>query len=231
LPQSAADWLESRKDRLRSSVPAFQFRDRALFESFRDALALLESSGSTAGDYLEFGVFRGASLNAMYRASEGSAHSGIRVIGFDSFQGLPDDVSSVEAGVWAPGAFKSELAETKAWLSEQAVDPGRTVLVPGWFDETLKPETAAQLSIEQASVVMIDCDLYSAAKLALEFAAPLFRDKALLYFDDWSIGNLDEKNSGEKLAFEEFVEGHPEFAIDDFPAYSSQSRVFVLSRR
>jgi O-methyltransferase len=183
------------------------------------------------GDYLEFGVYRGASLNIMHRASRDSGLSDLRIFGFDSFEGLPEEASTTDAGVWTAGAFKSELGATEARLTDQGVDWTRTTLVPGWFDQTLTEDRRAALEIDRASVVMIDCDLYTAAKLALEFVAPLLANEAIVFFDDWSIGGLDEKNLGESLAFEEFTtEQHPEFAVSDFPAYSNQSRAFLLSR-
>ena len=32
---------------------------------------------------------------------------------------------------------------------------------------------------------MIDCDIYSSARTALDFCGPLIRDRAVLVFDDW----------------------------------------------
>ena len=44
-------------------------------------------------------------------------------------------------------------------------------LVAGWFDDTLNEATIQKHRITKASVIMIDCDLYSSTKAALDFCA------------------------------------------------------------
>ena len=53
------------------------------------------------------------------------------------------------------------------------------------------------------SIVTVDCDYYSSAKLALEFLKPLLRSGAVFYFDDiWSFHGHPEM--GELKAINEF---------------------------
>jgi len=57
---------------------------------------------------------------------------------------------------------------------------------------------------------MIDCDLYSSAKQALDFCAPLIVGQTIIFFDDWGGGtSLDKENLGEKRAFLEFLQANP----------------------
>jgi O-methyltransferase len=85
--------------------------------------------------------------------------------------------------------------------------------------------------VEAASIVMFDCDLYTSTKVALEFVEPLIRDQAILLFDDWKLAGLDEKNLGEKRAFDEFLASHPELAVSSLPPYSNLSHVCLVTRR
>lgn len=231
LPHPARKWLEQQKGRLRSAVPAFQVREQALYRSFTEALRLLAEQGTPLGAYLEFGVSRGASFSCMHRASRDAGLATMPLIGFDSFAGLPAEAASSDGGVWSPGQFESSAASTRAWLSSQGVDWTRSSLVEGWYDETLSADLPEMEGVETASVVMIDCDLYSSTKLALEFVEPLIRDHAVLFFDDWKHAALDERNLGEKRAFDEFLAAHPELAVQSLTPYSPASYVCLVTRR
>ena len=231
LPPPATKWLERQKARLRGVVPAFQLREQALYRSFTDALLLLAEEGTPPGAYLEFGVSRGASFNCMHRASRDAGLATMPLIGFDSFAGLPAEAASSDGGVWGPGQFESSAEATRTWLSSQGVDWTRSFLVEGWFDETLTADRAELDGVEAASVVMIDCDLYSSTKVALEFVAPLIRGRAVLFFDDWKHAALDERNLGEKRAFDEFLAAHPELDARSLPPYSPESYVCLVTRR
>jgi O-methyltransferase len=231
LPRPAKTWLEGQRARLRAAVPAFQLREKSLYRSFTDALHLLEEEGSPLGAYLEFGVSRGASFSCMHRASRDAGMATMPLIGFDSFAGLPAEAASSDNGVWRPGQFESTASETRAWLSSQGIDWTRSSLVEGWFDETLTSDLKAMEGVDAASIVMIDCDLYSSTKVALEFVAPLIRDRAVLFFDDWKHAALDQRNLGEKKAFDEFLAEHPELVARSLPPYSPESYVCLVSRR
>lgn len=62
-----------------------------LERSYRELLELLvdRHGRDGLGDYLEFGVFGGASLGCMWRATEALGLTDVRLFGFDSFEGLP----------------------------------------------------------------------------------------------------------------------------------------------
>jgi hypothetical protein len=205
--------------------------ERELEERYRDALNRLALSAGPddVGDYLEFGVYVGTSLLCMHRASEAGGFESLRLYGFDSFQGLPE-VTATEAGGWRPGWFRAEYSVVRDHLTRNGLDWDRTTLVPGWFEETLIPGFAHQLGIKKAGIIMIDSDLYSAAVTALAFCAPLIRDRAVVFFDDWNSGDLAAKGLGERRAFEEFLAGNPDLTAEELPAYSYDSKVFFVTR-
>ncbi|MDB5947611.1 MAG: uncharacterized protein JWQ33_2637 [Ramlibacter sp.] len=198
---------------------------------YQAALATLSAGGGEVGDYLEFGVFNGTSMLCMHRAllKAGLVHP--RLVGFDSFEGMPTQSADEDNGVWKPGQFFSSLEYTRARLSREGVDWKRTHLIKGWFSETATPETARRLKLQKAGVIMIDCDLYSSTVDALLFCEPLIRDRAVIFFDDWHWGSLAEQGLGERRAFDEFLARHTDIEAGPFESYGESSVAFLLTRR
>lgn len=191
-----------------------------------NAIRELERRGHDFGDYFEFGVSRGTSLAAMHRATEATGHADMHLVGFDSFEGLPPEA---EGQGWKPGEFRSPIGATWRYLRRQGVDPGRTTLVKGWFRDTLTPDTVRDHHLGTVSLVMIDCDIYSAAREALDFCGPRIGRQAVIFFDDWG-WSVERGERGEREAFGEFLEGHGPFEAETLPAYFDKARVFIVSR-
>lgn len=198
-------------------------------EQIRKALAFLieAKSSSQIGDYLEFGVCHGTSMICVHKEMQAAGVADARLIGFDSFEGLPDD----DEGYWNKGAFKSDMDHTRHVMTEGGVDWARTHLVQGWFSDTLNAETIRQHNMRKISIANIDCDIHSAAKEALDFCGPLFDDLVILNFDDWN--PLAKENKGEKRAFDEFLAENPQFEAEPFGEYSYKpgdlhGKLFVL---
>lgn len=196
-----------------------------LITGYRNAIQTLGDPGRL-GDYLEFGVSRGTSLACMFHALKRENVSHVRLIGFDSFEGLPPEASTEG---WRPGDYRSTEHATRRYLSKKGVDLARVRLVKGWFKDTLTPEARDRLNISKASLIMIDCDIYSASREALWFCEPLIRDQAAIFFDDWG-WRSDEGKIGQKEAFEEFLAEFPQFWSEPLPSYLPQARVFLLRR-
>ncbi|MDP2654319.1 MAG: TylF/MycF/NovP-related O-methyltransferase [Candidatus Omnitrophota bacterium] len=166
------------------------------------------------GDYFEFGVCRGTSMKCMYDELEKAGLSDVRLWGFDSFEGLPP----CDDGHWKAGSFKSNYQHTKKLLTDHGVDWKRAALIKGWYSDTLSEDFAAKHKIKKASLIMVDCDIYSSTKEALDFIGPLIKDHSVVFFDDWN--PLARDNKGEKRAFDEFLAAHPEFRAEEFDEYS-----------
>ena len=131
--------------------------------------------------YLEFGVWKGASIRHWARLLTNPAS---QLHGFDSFEGLPEDFNLVlqKGGLSTEGRIPQ-------------LDDSRVRFVKGWFEDTLpnyRPPEYDQL------VVNIDCDLYSSTRFVLDTLEPLISDGTYLYFDDFS------DRSHELRAFQEF---------------------------
>jgi O-methyltransferase len=205
---------------------------------YRRAVAYLrDGTGYPVGDYLEFGVYRGDSLLCMDRIRCELGMS-FRLFGFDSFEGLPALEQGDENLGWTAGLFRSNYKRTKKRLERSGLNRKDAVLVKGWYKETLTPELARRYNLVKASTIMIDCDLYSSTRTALEFCAPLIKDEAIVFLDDWDGGSgLAERGEGEARAFGEFLRLHPEFASEEFDTYYHtemdsvpRAKVFRISR-
>lgn len=178
------------------------------------------------GDYLEFGVSRGTSMSVVFHVLKNLELNQARLIGFDSFEGMPKD--SEKEG-WSAGSYHSTVWATRKYLKHKGVDMNRVHLVRGWFKDTLNQKTKEVLNIKKASIIMIDCDIYSASKTALTFSFPLIHDHAVLIFDDWG-WTADSGIIGQKEAFEEIMEQYPDLTAIPLPNYIPQSRVFLIVR-
>jgi O-methyltransferase len=240
LPASIGNRVARQRTRVRDIELRERVRTRARLvpeEDLQNLLgrglrALAGRHGRHAfGAYLEFGVYNGTSLVCMYRQLEAFGLHHVRLIGFDSFQGFPPTAAHEDGGRWRPGRCHSTLEFTTTVLQNEGVDLSRVTLVPGWFRETLNENTVRKLGITKASVIMIDCDLYSSTKEALQFCAPLIQDEALILFDEWNPRGLEGKNIGERRAFSEFLREWTCFAAIPFGKYADRATTFLVSRR
>ena len=144
--------------------------------------AAVEAAG-TQKLYLEFGVFSGRSVNIIAEAAPNA-----RVVGFDSFEGLPERWRDrFDAGAFATDG----LPEVR----------DNVELIKGWFDDTL-PEFVKTLS-EPVGFVHVDCDLYSSTKTIFDTLRPHFADEVFLIFDEYF--NYAGWEQHEFRAFQELI--------------------------
>jgi O-methyltransferase len=233
LPPPAKRWVDGRRTALRVWAGWEVLPPEEVARAFRECLALLERrmGRDRTGDYVEFGVFYGTSLLTMQQVSADAGLSGIRLFGFDSFEGLPEGAEAESEGIWRAGEFHASLRGARRHMTARGADWDRITLVPGWFDDTLTPATAERLGLEKASVIMVDCDLYSSAVACLSFAEPLIRDEAVLVFDDWHTGGLASRNEGERRAFDELLARTPDLeVVGELEPYSDTSAIFHVRR-
>ena len=205
---------------------------QALEQKLRDVLRLLadELGSESVGDYLEFGVYYGASMACMYRALRSLGLDHVRLFGFDSFRGLPSSAAEEDQGVWSPGQYACSMEFARKYLSRQLVDWNRVVLVQGWFRDTLTRQLLDAHSIRQAGVIMVDSDLSSSALAALSFCSSLIGPMCVIIFDDWYAGGLHRFGMGEKSAFHRFLSKNPGLAAEKLGGYCGNSEVFLVRR-
>ena len=118
--------------------------------------------------YLEFGVFKGASLRAWSQLLRNPLS---QLHGFDSFEGLPEAWNAYNP----QGKFDTQG-------SMLHIDDPRVVLHVGWFHETL-PDFV--LPEHDRLLLHIDADLYSSAKFVLEKLKDDIRPGTIVLFDEF----------------------------------------------
>ncbi len=186
------------------------------------------------GDYLEFGVCHGTSMKCMHQVLDDMNLSNTRMFGFDSFEGLPESAKIDDEGAWHPGQFQADYQQTCDYLSANNIDWQKTLLVKGWFCDTLNKELLLEHRINKASLIMIDCDMYLSAKEALDFCSSLILDQSIIFFDDWNAINLASRNLGEKRAFDEFLQENPGLDAQEFGNYHYEAyphgKVFLVTK-
>ena len=191
---------------------------------FKKAVSYLQDQdGDDIGDYLEFGVYNGTSMSIMYHILKEQKVQSSRLFGFDSFEGLPEEASHDDDGMWFPGEFKCSIDKTKRALENNQVDLDKVRLIKGYYSDTLKKELISELKINRAGIIMIDCDMYLSTKDALNFCKPLMKDKTIIIFDDWLPG-LATNDLGEKKAFDEFLKNNKNFKATEFDHYTYRDR-------
>jgi O-methyltransferase len=122
-------------------------------------------------DYLEFGVYRGATIRgwAVRNANDRS-----RFVGFDSFEGLPED--------WGKD-FRAGHFDTHGVMPP--TDDRRISFVKGWFQQTL-PSFMNTFEPRSRLVIHNDSDLYSSTLYVLTTLDRWIKAGTVIVFDEFS---------------------------------------------
>lgn len=139
---------------------------------------------SLEGIWVEFGVYRGESLNYISKKTKNLVH------GFDSFQGLPDDWNIYHS----KGHFKLENGKLPKVRKNAE-------LHVGLFSETL-PDFVEENNNLPMAFIHIDCDLYTSTKDVFGNLAGRIRSGTIIVFDEYT--NYVGWRKHEYLAFQEF---------------------------
>lgn len=205
-----------------------------------------------AGDYLEFGTYRGRSAANAYRALAGTFENRLaneadlmspgqkmkceeqwaetRFILFDSFQGLPKmDGIDLDGDDFLPGQYACAKEEVIANLADAGVDMTKVRIVEGWYEDTCVPATKEALKMRSASICWIDCDIYQSTVEVLRFLKDLIVDGTILVFDDWFCFR-GSPYRGQQRAFREFQEQMPGWVFHEFQREASARIAFFCNR-
>ncbi len=227
-------------------TPSVPSQDTIIYKAAR-----LIAAEKVVGDYLEFGVYTGASFasafHAMQRAFQDASTldawntardvverrelwKQIRFVGFDSFQGLPASAGiDAQSRDFVEGKFTISQRGFEENITRAGVPRDRAIIVPGWFADTLTEATIQKHNLRNAAIVHIDSDLYESAKLALAFVTPLLVDGTVIIFDDWYTfrGN---PNMGEQRAWSEWLASHPEWIATHYQKEGPWRNSFIVNK-
>lgn len=189
------------------------------------------NSWQVPGDYLEFGLYEGRSFTYAYKALQRSPGPTRRLIGFDSFKGLPEPLKEEGTTKFQRGQYACSRKDVEENLLRSGVDLDATQLVEGFFDETLTNGVSQELGLVSAAVVWIDCDLYSSTVSVLDFISPLISTGSILCFDDWFSYGTDP-TKGELRAVREWLDRDDAgIELSHYRNFGISGRSFVVSRR
>ena len=211
-----------------------------------EAAIAFSVANNIAGDYLEFGVYRGGSfIHAWHshreiferyaiaqqrHADDAYLRSKMRFFAFDSFEGLPESDQSEIPLHWR-GDHAMSFSERRflANLEAGGVDLTDVATVPGYYDISLTPDVGPRLGLTRAAVVNVDCDLGISTVPVLEFVEDFLVDGTVLIFDDWFYYR-GHPGRGERGAFEAWLARHPELVASElmrlYPTVA-----FILNQR
>src|SRR5690606_1515068 len=126
---------------------------------------------------LEFGVFEGNSLQIFCRFN---THPESRFVGFDTFEGLPEDWNSgwgiIEKGSYTAHGKVPKFADS------------RVSCVKGYYQDVLD-DFLANFTVSGQLIVHVDCDLYTSALYVLTMLNRFKDLKPLILMDDFSSPN------------------------------------------
>jgi hypothetical protein len=207
---SDLDLMNSIRD-LHSSIE-FEHEHLAAAVDFKDRIPLhrwaLSQLRDDTGLFLEFGVYKGDSIN---RFAE--LNPNVTFHGFDTFSGLPE--------TWNLGA--------KAGAIDAGGRPpvrGNVRLIEGLFADTL-PKFLAEHPEKKISFMHIDCDIYSSTKTVFDHAKKYLGPGAIIIFDEYF--NYFGWQEQEHKAFMQYVK--EENVAFDYIAYVRNSRQVAVRLR
>lgn len=182
-----------------------------------------------AGDYLEFGVFKGATFAEAHRIARAKKLDDMRFFAFDSFEGLPVSDQEADRRQFSKGEYSASLELFKSNIRKAGVKIDEAQIVKGWFKDTLNADTKKKLGLKSAAVVWVDSDLYESAVTVLDFITDLVADGTILVFDDWYFfkGHPDK---GEQRAFKEWLAKNPQFKVSEFHKYFWHGNSFIVHK-
>lgn len=233
---------------LRRYPPAFQLGSKAyhaLNGSFRSASPeapdaverairfAKRARGDDPGDYYEFGLFRGFTFLTAYEAAVRQGLGDMVFHGFDSFAGLPDlEADDRGDNQFFKGQFACSEEAVRANLAKRGMDLTRAQLIKGYYSDTLTDDLRASATrpFRTAAVVMLDCDLYSSTRDALDWLEPYLAEGTVLVFDDWHAYD-DDPEQGQPRALREYLRARGNLGVEHVFDYERHGRVFVLHDR
>ncbi len=112
-------------------------------------------------------------------------------------------------------------------LDSKGVDWERTVLVAGFYRDSLVEELKRTHEMRRAAIVLIDCDLYESTRQVLRFIQSLLGDGTILMMDDWNCFDAAD-DRGQRRAVREFLAGGHGIELGDVMTYGSWGRVLVV---
>tara|TARA_B100000965_G_C19574232_1_gene750566 strand:- start:1325 stop:2098 length:774 start_codon:yes stop_codon:yes gene_type:complete len=176
--------------------------------------------------YFEFGCHSGRTFIAAVNASNFLKAKNIDFYAFDSFKGLPSTNSKID-GIFKSGTFNTSLNKfNRIVKSKTRTKLKKENIIEGFYENSLTKEL--QIKMPKIGIAHIDVDLYSSTVKVLEFITPLLVPGSVILFDDWYCFPASS-DMGERKAFNEFLEKNINFKVEEWKAYSTFGKSFLIT--
>lgn len=177
------------------------------------------------GYYFEFGCYKGRTMRFCWRHTRHNFN--LTYVAFDSFEGLPELPPIDAHAVWKPGAFSMGEQEFVDVVAGDGMPRDRLMTVKGFYDHSLTDALRDRLLPTRASIIYVDCDLYTSTVPVLKFARPFLQVGTIVAFDDWTCF-FSSPQKGQRRAWREFREANPDLNFEPFvSAHQLMSFVFT----
>jgi len=204
---------------------SYSLSEKELESKYRLVWTRLLEMEVNRGDYLEFCQARGLAMACMHRVIGKLKLSSVRLISLEMTQQASNDTSVVNDD---PGSTSAKPFQTGIQLQSDGEFSEEKYFIKARFNDSLTGDFARKHELIKASVIMIDCNNYDDAKAALNFASPLILDHTMIFINN-SHNNMD---SGENLAYAEFLKENSHLKSLPFRSYKPNGRIyFVTSMR
>jgi len=189
----------------------------------------MQSRSLLTGDfgYYEFGLFKGFSFWYAEQLSREYTESGFHHYGFDSFEGMPAPIVDKGLPQWSRGTYSASLESVEVFLKQNKADFSRIQLFKGFYSPKYFKQLEAKKHFRQASICVIDSDLYESCVAVLDFIGKYFVPGTIILFDDWNT-QFEDDNHGERRALFEYEQGHPLFHKEKLFDFGSHGIAFKV---
>jgi hypothetical protein len=200
------------------------FRARMRKSLFMSLAVYCNHNRPLDGYYMEFGSHTARTMRLAWDAFH--ALFDWTYVSFDSFAGLPEISAVDRMEIWRQGSLSTSEEEFIRLVVEHGMPREKLVTIKGFYEQTLTAELAGRLLPTRAAVIYVDCDLYSSTVPVLEFARQFLQRGTVLVFDDWFCFYGDPER-GERRAFREFRDRHPELVFQEF-VHTNEAQAFIF---
>lgn len=205
-----------------------QFRDRQREYLFLSIARFCFLNRLMDGYYFEFGCHKGRTMRLAWEYTKEPFEW--VYVGFDSFAGLPEIPEIDRQPIWEQGGLATSEEDFIEIVGRGGMPRERLLTVKGFYDESLTPALAEKLLPRKASVVYVDCDLYTSTVPVLSFAKDFLRPGTIIVFDDWFCFYGDPER-GERRAWAEFCRAHPGLRFTEFVNTNEAQSFIYLGER
>lgn len=154
----------------------------AQLEMIQEAVLDIDRRG-VSGDFIEAGIWRGGAIIFMRALLKAYGIDNRQIIGADSFEGIPQNVSFKHDPVdtWQD-RWAASLQEVKGNIERLGLLDDRVEFLPGFFADSL-----SAIENRDFALIRLDSDSYDSVMTSLEHLYPRLSPGGIIIIDDWHL--------------------------------------------